>query len=101
LARVVTPRLYNDFDPGWSKPALAATGKASVRRRKFPAEQAVWLVVGMGLFADRYPQTRVVCLLNLRNRLIADARFGAWSVGEQPLAEGLWDRVPDDSTRLK
>jgi len=32
---------------------LAATGTASVRRRKLPAEHVVWLVMGMGLFRDR------------------------------------------------
>lgn len=37
----------------WIAEALAATGTASIRRRKLPADQAVWLVLGMGLLADR------------------------------------------------
>jgi hypothetical protein len=41
------------IDPQWIAAALAATGTASVRRRKFPAEYVVWLVIGMGLFRDR------------------------------------------------
>src|SRR5438128_4724163 len=41
------------IDPEWIAQALAATGTASLRRRKFPAEYAVWLVIGMGLFRDR------------------------------------------------
>jgi hypothetical protein len=41
------------LDPEWIQQALSATGKATVRRRKLPAEQAVWLVIGMGLFHDR------------------------------------------------
>ena len=41
------------IDPAWIAGALAATGKASVRRRKLPAEHVVWLVIGMGLFRDR------------------------------------------------
>ena len=41
------------LDPVWIQQALAATGKATVRRRRLPAEQAVWLVIGMGLFRDR------------------------------------------------
>jgi Insertion element 4 transposase N-terminal/Transposase DDE domain len=41
------------LDPQWIERALRATGKASVRRRKFPAEYVVWLVIGMGLFRDR------------------------------------------------
>ncbi len=41
------------IDPTWVAEALAATGAASVRRRKLPAEHVVWLVIGMGLFHDR------------------------------------------------
>jgi hypothetical protein len=41
------------LDPQWIAAALAATGTASVRRRKLPAEHVVWLVIGMGLFRDR------------------------------------------------
>src|SRR5712692_3420611 len=41
------------IDPRWIAQALAATNKVSLRRRKFPAEYVVWLVVGMGLFRDR------------------------------------------------
>ena len=41
------------IDPEWIDEALAATGKASLRRRKFPAAFVVWLVIGMGLFRDR------------------------------------------------
>ncbi|AZI44185.1 hypothetical protein EHF33_14890 [Deinococcus psychrotolerans] len=33
--------------------ALEATGTASVRRRKLPAEHAVWLMLGMALLRDR------------------------------------------------
>jgi hypothetical protein len=41
------------LEPAWIQQALSATGTATVRRRKLPAEQAVWLVIGMGLFRDR------------------------------------------------
>ena len=37
----------------WIEAALLATGTASIRRRKLPAEQALWLVLGMSLFTDR------------------------------------------------
>ena len=33
-------------DPGWVATALEATGTASVRKRRLPAEQVVWLVMG-------------------------------------------------------
>ncbi|WP_198969315.1 transposase domain-containing protein, partial [Xylophilus sp. ASV27] len=35
------------IDPGWIEQALQATGKASIRRRKLPAQHAVWLVIGL------------------------------------------------------
>src|SRR5262245_60177080 len=41
------------IDPEWIAEALAATGTASLRRRKLPAEYVVWLVIGMALFRDR------------------------------------------------
>jgi len=34
----------------WIETVLKTTNKASVRRRKLPAELVVWLVVGMGLY---------------------------------------------------
>lgn len=38
------------IDPSWIEQALQATGKASIRRRKLPAQHAVWLVIGLALF---------------------------------------------------
>jgi hypothetical protein len=37
----------------WVRRVLVATGTASVRRRKLPAEFVVWLVIGMALLRDR------------------------------------------------
>ena len=48
----------------WVEDALAQTGVARVRRRKLPAEQIVWLVIGMALYRDR-PIPEVVQRLNL------------------------------------
>jgi hypothetical protein len=42
--------------------ALEVTGTASVRRRKLPAERAVWLTLGMALLRDRSIQA--VCDTN-------------------------------------
>ena len=41
------------LDSEWIAQALRATGSATVRRRKLPAEYVVWIVIGMGLFRDR------------------------------------------------
>lgn len=57
-------RFAATLEPSWIDEALQATGSASMRRRKLPAESAVWLVIGMGLFANR-PITAVVEHLDL------------------------------------
>lgn len=41
------------LDRAWILQALHATGTATVRRRKLPAEYVVWIVIGMGLLRDR------------------------------------------------
>jgi len=41
------------LDARWISQALEATGTATVRRRKLPAEYVVWLVIGMALLRDR------------------------------------------------
>lgn len=43
----------------WVEEAVKQTGQASVRKRRFSAEQAVWLVLGIGLLRDRSIQ--MVC----------------------------------------
>lgn len=52
------------LDHRWVTQALAATGTATVRRRRLPADHAVWLVIGMALFRDR-PIASVVEHLSL------------------------------------
>ena len=56
--------LSRELDLDWIKRALEATGTATIRRRKLPAEYVVWIVVGMALFRDR-PIQDVVRHLNL------------------------------------
>jgi hypothetical protein len=46
-------RLRNSIDPDWIDEALEATGTATLRRRRLPAEQVVWLVLGMALYRQR------------------------------------------------
>lgn len=50
---VTFERFGSPLDAAWVRDALEETGTASVRRRKLPAEMAVWLVIGMALFRDR------------------------------------------------
>src|SRR5690242_21419323 len=49
----VFARLQASVDPDWIDEALEATGTATLRRRRLPAEQVIWLVLGMALFRDR------------------------------------------------
>jgi len=41
------------LDPAWIETALKTTGTLSLRRRRLPAESAVWTVIGMALLRDR------------------------------------------------
>jgi hypothetical protein len=178
----------------WIEQALLATGTATIRRRRLPAEQVVWLVLGMGLYRDRsiveivdkldlalpgsagspvapsavpqararlgdepmewlfahsarkwahesaarhrwhglslyaldgtslrvpdsdenhlhfghasgrapssYPMLRIVALMAVRSHLLAGARFGPYTTGEQVLAAKLWPEVPDRSLTI-
>lgn len=47
------PDVRRNIDREWVEQALQATGTATVRRRRLPAEQVVWLVIGMALYRDR------------------------------------------------
>jgi hypothetical protein len=53
-----------DVDPAWIEQALRATGTATLRRRRLPAEQVPWLVIGMALLRNR-PITEVANKLDL------------------------------------
>lgn len=46
------PNLIKHFDPALIEEALAATGTATVRRRRLPAERTVWLMLGMSILRD-------------------------------------------------
>ena len=57
-------RLLSPIDAAWIEEALEATGAATIRRRRLPAEQVVWLVLGMALYR-RWSIGRVVSHLHL------------------------------------
>ncbi len=40
------------IDAQWIEESLFATKKASIRRRRLPEEQAVWLIIMMGLMRN-------------------------------------------------
>src|ERR1700737_1450598 len=67
-AALASPEKFEDFrkhiDPKWIEEALAATGTASLRRRRLPAEQGIWLVLGIGFLRNR-PLAHVGAKLDL------------------------------------
>ena len=89
-------RFAASLDPAWIAEALKATGTASVRRRKFPAEQAIWLVLGMALFADRSIKAVVDHLglvIGKEKRMATSAVTKArYRLGAEPL-RWLFERV--------
>jgi hypothetical protein len=68
VATAATDGSFDSFsrhlDPAWIEEALATTGHGTLRRRRLPAEQIVWLVIGMGLLRNR-PIAEVVRHLDL------------------------------------
>jgi hypothetical protein len=58
-------RLLSSIDAAWIEEALAATGTATIRKRRLPAEQVVWLVLGMALYRD-WNISRVVIRMTTR-----------------------------------
>lgn len=46
-------RFTQSLKSEWIEEALRVHGVATLRRRRLPAEQVIWLVIGMGLFRNR------------------------------------------------
>ena len=97
-------RFAASLDPEWIEQALAHTGTASIRRRKLPADQAVWMLIGMCLFADR-SIVNVVEHLNLvlpgvKRLAPSTASSARYRLGPQPLrwlfekVAGAWGQTP-------
>lgn len=92
--------LRRNIDAEWIEQALRATGTATLRRRRLPAEQVVWLVIGMALFRNRSVHD-IVSKLDLVlpgvtptvvPSAVADARA---RLGSEPM-EWLFTRTADE-----
>ena len=76
------PNLAKHLDPAWIEEALMSTGTATLRRRRLPAEQTVWLLLGMALRRD-LPITTVAQQLDVAlpapdgSRTVASSAFWA------------------------
>lgn len=90
-----TPDSFENFtrhiDPVQIEEALAATGVATLRRRRLPAVQVLWIVLGMALFRNRAIERVVasldLCLPSSRGRLVAKSAIAEarQRLGEEPL----------------
>jgi Insertion element 4 transposase N-terminal/Transposase DDE domain len=89
------------IDPAWIEEALLATGTATVRRRRLPAEQVIWLVLGMALMRN-VPIAEIVRRLDLAlpdadgSRTVAPSAVSQARarLGAEPL-EWLFHRTAD------
>ncbi len=85
--------LSQQLDPLWIAHALAVTGKASVRRRKLPAEQIVWLVIALAMYRHQsIPQVVAHLDLALPDEVNPEIAKSALTqarqrLGEEPLAQ--------------
>src|SRR5579872_50425 len=91
-----TPDSFEDFtrhiNPIQVEEALAATGVATLRKRRLPAVQVLWIVLGMALFRNRAIERVVasldLCLPSSTGRLVAKSAIAEarQRLGEEPLA---------------
>ena len=84
--------LRQHLQPEWIEEALAASGVVTLRRRRLPAEQVIWMVIGMALIRN-LPIERVVDKLELalpdrKGTLVAKSAVSKarQRLGEDPLA---------------
>lgn len=84
--------LKQHLNPDWIEEALAASGIVTLRRRRLPAEQVIWMVIGMGLIRNQ-PIEEVVDKLELalpdrKGTLVAKSAISKARrrVGEDPIA---------------
>jgi hypothetical protein len=76
----------------WIEEALAASGVLTLRRRRLPAEQVIWMVIGMGLIRNQSIEAVVdkleLALPDKKGTLIAKSAISKarQRLGEDPLA---------------
>lgn len=84
-------RLSEHLPTEWIENALTQTGKASIRRRRLPAQQVVWLVIALALFRHRSVRQILaeldLALPDLQDRCATDSAVtqARHRLGEDPL----------------
>ena len=85
-------RLGEHLPTEWIEDALSYAGAASIRRRRLPAQQVVWLVIALALYRHRSVRQVLaeldLALPDLRDRCVTDsaATQARRRLGEEPLA---------------
>src|SRR5256885_5350560 len=85
-------QLKKHLDPAWIEEALQLAGTATVRRRRLPAEQVIWLVIGMALYRncaiERVVDDLGLALPDERRTLVAKSAItqARQRLKEEPLA---------------
>lgn len=84
-------RLGEHLPYDWVEAALAASGKASIRHRRLPAQQVVWLVISLALYRNKSVKEIVdsldLAIPELSNRCITSSATtqARQRVGAEPL----------------
>lgn len=84
--------LKRHLDPVWIEEALAWAGVVTMRRRRLPAEQVLWLVIGMGLMRnspiEQVADTLELALPDRKDTLIAKSAISQarQRLSDEPLA---------------
>jgi hypothetical protein len=80
-------RFAEALRPELIEEALNATGTATVRRRKLPAEQVIWMLVGMAMFANCSIEQVVERLqLSMGGVVRSTPSHARYRIGPEPLA---------------
>jgi hypothetical protein len=94
VTAAATPEAFSNLvrhlDPDWIEEALLNTGTVTLRRRRLPADVAVWLVLGMAVLRD-LPITEVARQLELA----LPGRDGSRTVAPSALAQARARLGPD------
>lgn len=85
-------RLGEQLPVEWILGALNYTGKASIRQRRLPAEQVVWLVIALAIYRHRSVRQVLgeleLALPDLKDTCVTDSAVtqARQRLGEEPLA---------------
>ncbi|MEF1207020.1 transposase domain-containing protein [Photobacterium damselae] len=96
--------VINSLDVDWIEQSLFATDKVSIRRRRLAAQQAVWLVILIGLMRNQsikevcgsidlaLPSTGTNSWSHVTPSVLTDCRKASWLIYSRRPAKPGWNR---------